>query len=553
MNAPLLRPTPDWAEHERPALPGSASMPAHRPAERVAYAAVAVLAGLTGGLGTALMTANLPALQGALGLQPAEAAWLSAAYAMTNVTANMVLFKFRQQFGLRLFAEIGLGAYAALALLHLLADTPQTLLLLRAASGFAGAAASSLAILYMLQAFPRARIGQALVLGLGIASLAAPLAWLLSPSLLDLGQWHRLAAFEAGLALLAFAAVVSLKLPPGIHIRAFEPLDFLTFALVAPAVALLVGAAVQGPLRWWTDAPWIGAMLALAAALLAAAFAVEHHRRNPLLRTRWLLQPATLAFLAGALLLRLLTTEQSYGVVTLLRTLGMGGEQMQPLFAVVLAGTLAGLLLCAATFGPRSAPWQLAASVALFALAGWLDTGHTSLDRPLDFAASQFLLSMGLGMFVGPLVMTGIQQALKRGPDHIVTFIVAFALTQTFGGLLGNAALSTWQQHREHVHSAALTAQLAPTDPRTAERLRALGAGLAPTVTDPAQRQALAAARLAADTRREAQVRAFDDVFALTGALAASALSIAFLLALARRVHRAVARAAPTGAPRGAP
>lgn len=538
MTPSLLRPTPDWAEHEKPALPGSASMPAHRLPERIAYFCVAVLVGSTGGLGMALVTANLPSLQGAFGLDPAEAAWLPATYVMTNVTANLLLFKFRQQFGLRLFAELGLGAYALLALLHLAADAPQTLLLLRAASGFAGAAASSLAILYMIQAFPRARIGQALTLGIGIAALAAPLAWLLSPSLFDLGQWHRMYAFEAGLALCAFAAVVVLKLPPGMHVRAFEKADFLTFALVAPAVALLVAVAVQGPLRWWTDAPWLGWMLAAAIALLAAAFALEHRRANPLLQTRWLLRPATLGFLAGALLLRFLTTEQTYGVVTLLRTLGMGAEQMQPLFLAVLGGTLAGIALCALTFGPRSATPQLLGSVLLFALAGLLDAGHTGLDRPRDFMLSQFLLSMALGMFMGPLILLGIRQALQRGTDHVVTFIVAFAITQSFGGLLGNAALSTWQLHREHAHSAALVGALDGTDPRVAQRLRQTQAELAPLVADPAQRRALAAARLARDARREARVRAFNDVFALTGALAAAVFCGALLHRSASRLRR---------------
>ena len=36
----------------------------------------------------------------------------------------------------------------------------------------------------------------------------------------------------------AFAAVVVLKLPPGIYIKSFEKLDFLTFSLMVPGVGL---------------------------------------------------------------------------------------------------------------------------------------------------------------------------------------------------------------------------------------------------------------------------------------------------------------------------
>jgi len=70
----------------------------------------------TGGLGNALVTANLQNLQGPLGAYAYEMAWLPAAYVMTNLSANLVLVKFRQQFGLRRFTEIFLSLYALIAL-----------------------------------------------------------------------------------------------------------------------------------------------------------------------------------------------------------------------------------------------------------------------------------------------------------------------------------------------------------------------------------------------------------------------------------------------------
>ena len=100
-----LKPIPDWEEHEKPTLPGSASMPWHPPHRRAAYALVSVLVAITGGLGTALVTANLPFLQGQLGLTPVQGTWLVASYVMVNVTANLLAFKFRQQYGIRLFAD----------------------------------------------------------------------------------------------------------------------------------------------------------------------------------------------------------------------------------------------------------------------------------------------------------------------------------------------------------------------------------------------------------------------------------------------------------------
>lgn len=63
-----------WLPHERPMLPGSASTPLHRPLRRVQYAIVGVVVALTGGLGNALITANLQYLQGPLGAYAYEMA-----------------------------------------------------------------------------------------------------------------------------------------------------------------------------------------------------------------------------------------------------------------------------------------------------------------------------------------------------------------------------------------------------------------------------------------------------------------------------------------------
>lgn len=56
-------------------------------------------------LGNAVVTANLQLLQGTFAAWSTEIAWLPAVYVMTNVSINLLLVKFRQQFGLRAFTE----------------------------------------------------------------------------------------------------------------------------------------------------------------------------------------------------------------------------------------------------------------------------------------------------------------------------------------------------------------------------------------------------------------------------------------------------------------
>lgn len=540
--ARVLAPLPDWEPHEKPFLPGSPAAISHAWPTRVAYALVAILVGLTGGLGSALITANLPTIQGQLGLTPAEGAWLPAAYVMVNVTANLLVFKFRQQFGMRLFAELALGVYAVLALLHLVIDGYTMAVLVRAASGFVGAAASTLAVLYMLQALPRTRVGSAFVIGLGLSQMATPLAWVISPALLDQADWRVLYAFEGGLALCAFAAVVSLKLPVGIRIHVLEKADFLTFALVAPGVALLGAVLAQGLNGWWLDTAWLAWALVGAIVLLTLAAMHEVRRERPLLQIRWLLNASTLAFVFGALMMRFLLSEQSYGAVGLLRALGMGPDQLQPLFAVMLLGMFCGMALSAVTFGPKAVPLQLLASVVLIAVAGFMDHQSTSLSRPQDFYASQFLLSFAAAMFLGPLMLSGVMQALQHGADHMVSFIVLFSITQALGGLAGPSLLGTLQAQRTTAHAQAIAAHVQPTQAAVAQRLaqqqRVYGAVLA----DPAQRAAQGTVQLGQTVRREAAVRAFNDVFTLIGALAMAYLG--WMLLRAWRVLRAARRTA---------
>lgn len=537
-----LRRPPDWEEHEKPALPGSPAMPHHPAWERACYALVAILVGLTGGLGNALFSANLPTIQGQMGLTTSETAWLSGAYVTFNVTANMLVYKFRQQYGMRLFAEISLGIYALLCVLHLGLGSSTSLLWLRGASGLAAAACTSLGTLYMLQALPRPYVLKMLVLGVGVSQLATPLAWVLSPSLLDHGQWRNLYLFEAGLALMSFAAVVLLKLPAGVHIKAFEKRDFLSMALLIPGVGLLVAVLVLGTTRWWFNAPELAWMLIGAIALLFTGLYLEHHRKKPLLHTRWFIQGATIRFVIGAIVLRFLTTEQSYGVVGMLRTLGMTTDQMQPLFVVILAGTVLGVVVSAWTFGVNNVGKQLLASIVLLGVAAFLDFGRTSLDRPTDFFISQFCLAVGSGIFMGPLMLVGVVQGLKNGPNHMLTAILTISMTQALGGLAGSALLGTYQMHREQEYSVALVQQINPANPQVAQRLQLQQQALASTITDPALRAAQGTAQLSAIVRREANVLAYNDVFHVVAFVAFAYLAWSLLQAAqARRTARLAA------------
>ena len=57
----------------------------------LAMGAVAVLLGITQGLGINLVNSNLTGVQGALGATATEASWLTTAYFATNISASVLL------------------------------------------------------------------------------------------------------------------------------------------------------------------------------------------------------------------------------------------------------------------------------------------------------------------------------------------------------------------------------------------------------------------------------------------------------------------------------
>ncbi|NJR78579.1 MFS transporter [Sphingomonas corticis] len=522
-----------FAPHELPTMPGSPGSPAHPGHRRIAYALVAILVGLTGGFGNALVAANTATLGGSLGLDPAQVAWLPTVYVMTNVSINLLLIKFRQQFGLRPFAIIFLVLYVAFTFAHLFVRDFGSAILVRAASGMAGAPLSSLALYYLMQAFPAEWRLRAVVVGIGIPQCATPLARLFSPELLAMSQWRTLYLFELGLATLSLAAVLAFRLPPTVRIRAFEKLDFVTFPLFAGAMALFAAVLGLGRIVWWTQAPWIGWALLAAIPMLVAALAIEHRRANPLLNTRWLASADIVRFAIVTIMARIVLSEQTYGAVGLLTVLGQTNDQLIVFFLIVFAATVAGVALSAITIDPARLTHPIMLAIGLVAIASFVDSHATSLTRAPQLYVTQALIAFSAAFFLGPALLFGMTRALAAGTGHIISFIALFGIVNSIGGLGGSALLGTYQVVREKANSAALVETIEPTNPLVQARLAAGSAGVGRVVGDPALARAEGGALLSQAATREANILAYNDVFRLIALL--SGLTFAYLAFLLTR------------------
>jgi MFS family permease len=439
---------------------------------------------------------------------------------------NLLLVKFRQQYGLRLFTELFLVLYALATVAHLFVHGLGSAIAVRAASGMSGAALTTLGLYYTMQAFPPVHRLKAVVLGIGFSQLALPLARLFSSELLELGEWRGLYFFELGLALLALACVLLLKLPPGDRVKAFEKLDFLTFALFAPGVALLSAVLALGRTVWWLESAWLGYCLAGAIALIAAALTIEHHRARPLLNTRWLSSANMVRLALFVVLVRVVQSEAN-GTVGFLQALGLNNDQMHTLWLVVLLGTVCGLAASALTITPARIPASLMLSLVVMAVGAYMDSDATSLTRPADLYLSQFLLGFGGAFFLGPTFVSGFG-AVIAAPNNLISFSLMFGITQNLGGLLGSALVGTFQVLREKYHSSILVEHLTLLDPLVAARVQAGGARLGALLSDPAARNAQGVAALGAAATREANILAYNDVFLLITLVAL--LTLAWML-----------------------
>jgi hypothetical protein len=540
----LLRdPGEEWhyAPGELPTVFGAPANPTHPLRRRIAYGATALLVGITGPLGNALVFVNQPQLQGALGLYAAEIAWLPTAYVMAVIPMNLLLVKFRAQFGLRLFVVGSVAAYTVVTLAHLFVHSFASSLAVRAASGVVGAAFITQSIFYMAQALPLRWRMQGIVIGLGIPQLAFPLArCLFSSDLLALGEWRTRYLLELGLTLLSLGAVLLNTLPPAPRHAAFRRLDLVTFAIYAGGGAALTAVVGLGRYVWWLDTPWLGYSLAVSIPLLITAFLIERRRAHPLFAMELLTSAPFLRFIALSLVLQVVHTEQTIGAVGILNAGGLTNDQLHPLFWWVTLAMVLGLLTSSLLLRPAWFAHLVTLGFLTIAIAAALDSHATNLTRPEEVRVTQFLVGFATTFTMGPLFLYGLRLALPKGESAFITLLAVYSTIANLGTLGALSLVGSYETLREKVHSHYLVEDVRPSNPLVARFLLASDNVYSPTTPDPTLRGAEGAVQVGGQVSRESTILAYNDVFQAIAALAAltSAAMAALILSRVYRTRR---------------
>lgn len=518
----------NYPDGQRPALPGSPGFPSHPVGRRVMYGFTAMFVGITGALGNAIVAANLPYIQGSLGLDLSEVAWLPAAYLVTNAITGCVLVKYRQEFGVRSFCMIFLTLQAALITSHLFVNGLAGAILVRAASGISASALTTLGVFYMMQAFPAAHRLRAVCLGVGTPQLSLPLAWLVPKDFLALGNWNGLYLFELGLSLTALGIVSIIRLPPSVRSKAFEPLDALSFVLYASGFIMFGSAMGLGSYLWWTNVPWIGWCFTACLPCFALFVWIEYHRKTPLIDVKWLSAGTFVRWAMIAVLCRFVQSEQTIGILTMLRDFGLTNDDIRPLTGAIFIGAVAGLVAAAMIVSPPRLPHMVLFALLLVAVATYIDSGSSVLTRAPQLMITQPLVAFAGTFFIGPVFIFGLGRVLADGGVRMTSFIALFNVTQSVGTLTGNAFTQTYLFHAQQYHLGEYAGQVAKSNPEVTALLSTLAARYVSTIDDPAIRSAEGVAALSQQVTLYARLAGYVDVFTAIS-LAASAGAVSLL------------------------
>ncbi|KRD56618.1 MFS transporter [Ensifer sp. Root278] len=508
-------------------VPAPAPMPVDKSlALSAVYVVGSVLLFLTQGLGMNLALANLTQIQGSLSATSVEAGWLSAAYMAPNVSLSIALVKIRAQYGLRRFAEISIVGFVIVSLMNVFVSDLHSAIVVRFISGIAAAPMSTLGFLYMLEAFPPARkLTVGLALALTCTTISAPITRLISPTLIEYGQWHALYTLEMALALIALPIIYLLPLTPVPHAKVIQRMDILSYLLVAVAFGCLAIVLTMGRLYWWFEAPWLGVLLVVSIATLTTVVLIELHRKVPLIDIRWIASKEIVHLAAVLLVFRLVASEQSTIATNFYQQLGLQFEQVATLYWIILAAAIAGGLLCAVLMNPQHAESVHVLALGLMATGAYMDSQATSLTRPEQMYLSQAMIASGTALFLPPAMARGFKAALAKGPSYILSFIVIFLFTQSIGSLIGSAAFGTFVTIREKFHSNILSEQIVLSNPLVAQRVNQLSAAYSKVMGDKTLLGGEGTVLLSQQVTREAYILAYNDAFLLAAVISLVALA----------------------------
>lgn len=225
-------------------------------------------------LDNTILNVALPTLRRELHASETDLQWVSIAYALTLSGLLLPLGVLGDRFGRRRMLLAGLAMFGLASAAAAFTASPLQLAVARGVMGVGGAAAMPATLSILGNIFDESERARAISIWTGVAGVAAALGPVVGGVLLSRFWWG--SVFLVNLPVVAVTMVAVVVLLPRSRADVARAVDGRGSALWAFALAFLLFAIIEGPVRGWTSPDVIASFSAFA--LLIALFARQEGR-----------------------------------------------------------------------------------------------------------------------------------------------------------------------------------------------------------------------------------------------------------------------------------
>ncbi len=455
-------------------LPLPAAAPAAAPS-RILVTWVVMLATFITVLDSTIANVALPHMAASLGAASDTVTWVLTSYIVAAAIATPLTAWLGGKVGRRRLFVLAIGGFTGASVLCGLAQNLDQMVLFRLLQGMSGAFLVPLGQSFILDAWPKAKHGQAMALW-GVGIMVGPVMGpVLGGWLTDNFEWRWVFFVNLPFGLLALFGSLAV-LPATVEVkRRFDAFGFVALGIALGALQLMLDRGQQ--LDWFASREVMLEAAVAVASLWVFGVHIATARDTilpaALLRDRNILTGFTFIFLIGmmqvatsALLPPMLEQLYGYPVVTAGLTMAPRG-----------IGTMAGMLIVGRLIGKVDPRAMMFFGLVLVAGSMWWMTGFSPVMGTMPFLTTGVVQGFGIGFIFVPLNTLSFATVAPALRTEASSF---YSLLRNLGGAVGvslSVGIIARQSQIAHADlGGALTPFTVPAaDPNLARALGATG------------------------------------------------------------------------------